>query len=49
MLSITFGEKVPFHVDGELHFDTNFEVELHPAALNIICNPEGAQFFKPVK
>lgn len=48
-LSITFGKKVPFHVDGELHFDTNFDVELHPAALNIIYNPEGAHYFKPVK
>jgi YegS/Rv2252/BmrU family lipid kinase len=47
-LSISFEKKVPFHVDGELYFDTNFEVELLPAALNIIYNPEGAHYFKPV-
>jgi len=47
-LNIAFGEKVPFHVDGELYFDTNFEVELLPAALNIIYNPKGDHYFKSV-
>lgn len=44
-LSIDFGEKVPFHVDGELYFDTTFEVSLLPSALNIIYNPAGDHFF----
>lgn len=47
-LSINFGQKVPFHIDGELFFDSNFEVDLLPTALNIIYNPEGDHFFKPV-
>lgn len=47
-LSINFGKKVPFHIDGELFFDFNFEVDLLPAALTIIYNPEGDHFFKPV-
>lgn len=46
-LSINFEKKVPFHVDGELYFGTNFDVELLPAALNIIYNPEGAHYFNP--
>ncbi len=44
-LSIDFGKKVPFHVDGELYFDTKFEVKLLPSALNIIYNPGGDHFF----
>ena len=44
-ISIDFGKKVPFHVDGELYFDTTFEVSLLPSALNIIYNPEGKHFF----
>ena len=44
-ITIDFGKKVPFHVDGELYFDTTFEVNLLPAALNIIYNPQGNHFF----
>ena len=44
-LSIDFGKKVPFHVDGELFFDSKFVVNILPAALNIIYNPVGAHFF----
>ncbi len=44
-LSIDFGKKVPFHVDGELYFSTTFEVRLLPLALIIIYNPEGNHFF----
>jgi len=44
-LFIDFGEKVPFHVDGELYFDTKFEVQILPSALNIIFNSEGDHFF----
>lgn len=44
-LSIDFGKKVPFHVDGELFFDSKFVVSILPATLNIIYNPDGAHFF----
>lgn len=44
-LSIDFGKKVPFHVDGELYFDTKFEVKIIPSALKIIYNAEGNHFF----
>lgn len=44
-ISIDFGKKVPFHVDGELFFDSKFEVNILPAALNIIYNRVGAHFF----
>jgi len=47
-LNIDFGEKVPYHVDGELYFDTIFKVGVLPSALNIIYNPGGAHFFKTV-
>jgi len=46
-LRIEFGEKVPFHVDGELYFDTIFDVSLVPSALNIIYNPDADHFFNP--
>lgn len=42
---VDFGKKVPFHVDGELYFDTTFDVDLLPKALRIIYNPEGKHFF----
>jgi YegS/Rv2252/BmrU family lipid kinase len=45
-LSIEFPAKVPFHVDGELFFAEKFDVNVCPAAINIIYNPEGTHFFK---
>jgi diacylglycerol kinase (ATP) len=44
-IRVDFGEKVPFHVDGELYFDTTFEVKILPGALNIIYHPGGEHFF----
>lgn len=44
-IHVDFGKKVPFHVDGELYFDTTFEVSLLPTALKIIYNPLGKHFF----
>lgn len=44
-ISLEFNEKVPFHLDGELHFDTTFDVDLIPTALRIIYNPQGKHFF----
>jgi diacylglycerol kinase (ATP) len=45
-LEIEFPEKVPFHVDGELSFSKEFKVNIFPAALSIIYNPDGNHFFK---
>ncbi|MCP4311001.1 MAG: diacylglycerol kinase family lipid kinase [Bacteroidetes bacterium] len=45
-IRVDFGKKVPYHVDGELSFDTIFEVEIIPSALKIIYNPEGDHFFR---
>lgn len=44
-IRVDFGEKVPFHVDGELYFDTTFEVKILPEALKIIYHPGGEHFF----
>jgi diacylglycerol kinase (ATP) len=44
-ITVDFGKKVPYHVDGELYFDTNFEVSVIPSAVNIIFNPQGGHFF----
>lgn len=44
-LTIDFGKKVPFHVDGELYFDAKFEVKIRPSALTIIYNPGGDHYF----
>lgn len=45
-LTVDFGKQVPYHVDGELYFDTAFEVSLRPSALSIIYNPKGPHFFR---
>ncbi len=42
---VDFGKKVPFHVDGELYFDTTFDVTLLPGALKMIYNPLGNHYF----
>jgi diacylglycerol kinase (ATP) len=44
-IQVHFGQEVPYHVDGELFFDTIFEVESIPSAVNIIFNPSGTHFF----
>jgi diacylglycerol kinase (ATP) len=45
-LTLDFGEKVPFHLDGELHFSERFDIKIIPAAVNIIYNPYGKHFFR---
>lgn len=47
-LSIDFGKKVPYHVDGELCFDATFDISLLPSALTMIYNPAGPHCFAPV-
>lgn len=44
-LNLDFVCEVPFHVDGELHFAREFQVQVIPAALTIIYNPAGNHFF----
>lgn len=44
-LIVDFGKKVPFHVDGELFFDSIFEVSLLPSSVSMIYNPQGNHFF----
>lgn len=48
-LIVSFKQKVPYHVDGELYFDTIFDVKVLPSAVNIIFNPKGAHFFESNK
>lgn len=45
-IRVSFKKEVPYHVDGELFFDTIFEVAVIPSAVNIIFNPEGDHFFR---
>jgi len=44
-ISLEFPEKVPFHVDGELHFAEEFDIHLKPKSIKIIYNPNGKHFF----
>jgi diacylglycerol kinase (ATP) len=44
-IRLEFPEVVPFHVDGELNFASEFEVSIIPRALNTIYNRDGKHFF----
>ena len=44
-LTLEFEERVPYHLDGELYFDERFEIQIIPAALNVIYNPSGSHYF----
>lgn len=43
-LTLEFTEEVPFHVDGEVHFATRYEVRIHPNAVRMIYNSHGPHF-----
>jgi len=45
-LILEFPEKVPYHVDGEMFFHQNFEINLLPKSIKTIYNPNGNHFFK---
>ncbi|MFO7669099.1 MAG: diacylglycerol kinase family lipid kinase [Bacteroidales bacterium] len=45
-IRVSFEQEVPYHVDGELYFDTIFDVKVIPSAVNIIFNPGGTHFFR---
>lgn len=44
-IEVDFGKKVPFHVDGELYYDSKFKVEIFPQKIQIIYNPLGDHWF----
>ncbi len=44
-LSIEFADTVPAHLDGELYFNSRFDISVLPGAVNIIYNPAGKHFF----
>ncbi len=44
-LSLEFDNEVPYHLDGELFFASQFEVDILPKKLNLIYNPGGDHFF----
>jgi YegS/Rv2252/BmrU family lipid kinase len=44
-LRLEFDEKVPFHLDGELHFSESFDIRVISSSLNIIYDPSGKHFF----
>jgi diacylglycerol kinase family enzyme len=45
-LKLQFPKLVPYHVDGEIFFDREFEVKVLPGALNTIYNPDGNHYFR---
>ncbi|MFC0876741.1 diacylglycerol/lipid kinase family protein [Saccharicrinis sp. FJH2] len=42
---IEVNKKSAYHLDGELFFDTRFEIDILPGKVNIIYNPHGNHFF----
>jgi YegS/Rv2252/BmrU family lipid kinase len=44
-LSIEFENRVPYHLDGELYYDTKMEVEVLPKKIQVIYNANGNHFF----
>jgi len=45
-LYFEFEKEVPAHLDGELYFNSRFEISTVPASLNIVYNPNGQHYFK---
>lgn len=44
-ISIEFDNKIAYHLDGELHFDNQFEIEIIPGQLQVIYKKNGNHFF----
>lgn len=44
-IRIEFDNEVPYHLDGELFFSSQFDVQILPKALRFIYNPNGNHFF----
>lgn len=45
-LTIDINKKVAYHLDGELYFDSHFEIDILANKLNIIYNPKAKHYFK---
>ncbi len=43
---VDFKKEVPFHVDGEVFYASNFSVKIFPGRIPIIYNPEGNHYFQ---
>lgn len=44
-LLIEFEKEVPAHLDGELYFNSRFDISIEPASLRTIYNPAGKHYF----
>ncbi|OHD54431.1 MAG: hypothetical protein A2Y33_04635 [Spirochaetes bacterium GWF1_51_8] len=45
-ISYEFDREVPSHLDGELYFNTRFDIEVLPKAIKIVYNPRGGHYFR---
>lgn len=45
-VKLSFPQRVPFHVDGELSFADTFDIRIIPEGLRIIYNPDGKHYYK---
>jgi diacylglycerol kinase (ATP) len=45
-IQLEFPKRVPFHVDGELYYDSSFRIEILSQAINAIFNPEGNHYLQ---
>lgn len=44
-ITVDFHQKVPYHADGEVYYDTKFDVEIFPGQLPVLYNPDGDHYF----
>jgi len=44
-IHIVFPSKMPYHLDGEIFYDSTFDVTILPSNVNIIYNPYGNHYF----
>lgn len=44
-IHIEFPSKMPYHLDGEIFYDSTFDVTILPSNVNTIYNPYGDHFF----
>jgi len=48
-IAIALDHKAAYHLDGELFFDTHFEIDILPGKINFIYNPNGNHYFSNPK
>ena len=44
-ITVEMDNKAPYHLDGELFFDSRFEIDIIDEKPKIIFNPQGENFF----